>query len=330
MTTALYLITLSDNKKTARNFSFFAACCGASYLLYAGVLGITNPFTVGSSRMGSFVASLTGLLVMVLFIVRNKAMQSGDVEERSMQSGVVEERSMLFSKDSLDFINGTHRYRQHINKWAVLEVLVAVLFYTYTVELLSMLFSHCVLITGSYRYHAEALIPYGIGFMLASLQWSYYYKHWTSAIRTVLSTVLLVTGLIISLLIFRHDACSTPQLLESWYMIPVIALLTGQSVGSVTCETYTVMNIAWSSRAKFSVLVVIETVWALCFFLLFREITVTIHISVLSILGISYCFSVMSFQKRAKKFYQRMDSYLTKNVSSSKTSTSKYGSTYLL
>ena len=320
MTTALYLITLSDNKKTARNFSFFAACCGASYLLYAGVLGITNPFTAGSCRMGSFVASLTGLLVMVLFIVRNKA----------LQSGVVEERSMLFSKDSLDFINGTHRYRQHINKWAVLEVLVAVLFYTYTIELLSMLFSHCVLITGSYRYHAEALIPYGIGFMLASLQWSYYYKHWTSAIRTVLSTVLLVTGLIISLLIFRHDACSTPQLLESWYMIPVIALLTGQSVGSVTCETYTVMNIAWSSRAKFSVLVVIETVWALCFFLLFREITVTIHISVLSILGISYCFSVMSFQKRAKKFYQRMDSYLTKNVSSSKTSTSKYGSTYLL
>ena len=305
---------ISDNKKTARNFSFFASCCGASYFLYAGVMGITNPCTVGVGpcQTSSFIATLSGLLVMVLFVVGKK----------SCRSGTVEERNVIFSMDSLDFINGTHRYRQHVSKWSILEVLVAVLFYTYCCELLSVIFAHCVLITGSYRYHAEALIPYGIGFMLASLHWSYYYKRWTSHIRTVISTVLLVTGLIISLT-FRHTTCTSPEMLQSWYLIPCIALLAGQSLGSITCETYTAMTTGWTSRTKFSLLLLIETAWALCFFVLYNAITVTVHISVLSVLGVLYCISMMSFQRRAKKFYQRMESYLANTA----TSSSKYGAT---
>jgi hypothetical protein len=230
----------------------------------------------------------------------------------------------------LDFINGTLRYKQHITTCSVLEVSVAVLFYTYSCELLSTTFAHCLLITGIYEYHAEAVIPYGIGFMLSSLQWSYYYKHWTSSIRTVISTIFLLTGLTLTLT-FKHDACASPELLESWYIVPFIALLTGQGLGSVTCETYTVLNIAWTSRMKFTVLLLIQTAWTLLFSVLNRNVTVTLHISILASFGMIYCIAMMNFQRRAERFYQRMNSYLAKGTSLdlNKTSGSKYGATHL-
>ena len=317
VTTTLYLILLSDIRKTSRNFSFFAACCGTSYFLYAGVLGITSPCRAGPCRSSTLVVSTTGLLVMVLFVLRNRSCKSENME-----------KSVPFSKESLDFVYGTLRYRQHLNSWSKVEVLLAVLFYTYTCELISRLLTHCVLITGSYRYHAEAIIPYGIGFMLASLQWSYYYKHWISPIRTLTSAVLLVTGLIISLIVtFRHSACATPQLLESWYIVPLVSLFVGQSLGSVTCETYTVINLAWLNRGRFSVLILIETFWGLCFTLFEQKFTVTVNIGILSVLGLFYCGSTLNLQRRAKRFYERIDSYLVEESNSSKKCGSKYGAT---
>ncbi|KAL5258603.1 hypothetical protein ACHWQZ_G009174 [Mnemiopsis leidyi] len=108
VTTTLYLILLSDTRKTCRNFSFFAACCGTSYFLYAGVLGITTPCSVGPCRGSTLVVSTAGLLVMVLFVLRNRSSRSK-----------VTEKSVLFSKESLDYVNGTLRYRQHLSSWFV-------------------------------------------------------------------------------------------------------------------------------------------------------------------------------------------------------------------
>lgn len=309
VTTTLYLVLLSDGKKTARNFSFFAACVGASYFLYAGVLGITNPCTLGPYRVSSYVAALSGLIIMILHVIRSK--------------GTVR-REEVFSKDSLDFINGAVRYSQHISLTSKFEAGVAVVFFTYSCELLAVVFARCALLTGSYRYHAEAMIPYGIGFMLSAIQWSYCYKRWASPLRTVISTILLVTGLIMALF-FRHDACATPDLLESWYVVPFISLIAGQGLGSLTCETYTVINVAWTSRFKFCLLLILETVWTLCFFIFFAKVSLATHCGILATLALLYCASMITFQRRAKKFHQRMDDYLMKN--SQPGTSSKYGST---
>ena len=275
-------------EKITRSFSLFSAVFGSTYIIFSCVVIINKASPYGPAfRYFSVLSYGAGSLLGIVYMTWQAFCSEDNFEE---------------AEDSSLIIDNKLELQHHVPNKAKVLLTIPVLFFGFITSFLSKLYCHCVAETKS--YFADSLIAFGVGYMLVCIQWSYTYKKWYKTSRTLVAMATLIVAVFLLRKTDREMCYFDNEVY--WYIWPVTSVLMGISLGSITCEIYTLINVVWNFRYRFALVLIIQCLWSMALVYCPVILNACFYLPIFGIMSILYVSTVIFIQVKIRIFFIRL------------------------